>query len=937
MIPVKGFHSEKKHSEAINDIDINELNKPEDVLHFPHLSKQDCSDMQSILNEFTDVLTTKLGSCDLMEYEIDLKDPTPVRLKPYPLSPPHNKKMREIIQKLLDNDVIEASTSKYSSPAFLVPKGNNDFRLVVNYKSLNKNIQTFMGPLPDVHSAFHYLQGASVYTIMDLNQAYFQLKLNDKSKPLTAFATPFNLYQFKRVPMGLSVGASILNSLMDHLLHDIKYQFVFNFADDIIIYSENMEQHKQHLREVLNRLRKANLTVNPEKVQFAVEEISFLGHRVRKNNIMIDPDRTKALRDYPVPRNSKDVSRFLGMVNFLNKFIPDWAELSLPLNELRKKSVKFKWTDVHQRNFELLKERISNPPVLKMADFDREFILQTDGSSVGISSCLMQELDGVRFPIAYYSRKLTDQERKYSIYEIECLSVVAAMDKFRSYLEVKPFKLEVDNLALTWILSHHRKLGRIERWIAKIQSLQFTVTHIKGSQNYIADALSRMFETPEEGVKDQRGDGKSGNETEDALIHERINALLTDFPLAFTGIKEHQDNDEDIQEIKARLRRGDRMKADYVITKDVLLLKEKKNKKTRVVLPKHLIPMVFKFYHESPVGGHLGCFRTLNKIRQTFIWKGMRKQVFELVKMCTTCMESKPANKIYGGEYVSDHSYRCMDKLYIDYVGPLPRTAGGNTAIFIAVDDFSKFTWFFPVRDITSANAIRSLEETVFKNFSPARVIVSDNAKQFKSKDFKNMCFSYGIKHITTSVYYPKGNLSERHIRDLKAALVSYHSDAHNTWDQNLKYLQLALNTAVSRTTMSSPFDLLFNFTANLPLINQWDLKELIPEVAQRGNIKELYNTAIKHIKKVIQQNRNSKEIRGVWHPFKVGSLVFVKTHPQSKKIDKVTQKLAKKFEGPYRVKRFLTPVTVEIAQDNCPDVVKRSHISFLKLSEYAS
>jgi hypothetical protein len=324
-----------------------------------------------------------------------------------------------------------------------------------------------------------------------------------------------------------------------------------------------------------SRLPKAGLTVKPSKVVFAVKEISFLGHYVSHLGVYIDPGRTLAIRDFPPPRDVKGIARFLGMVNFYHKFIPNLAGVAAPLNILRKKDAKFVWEEAQQKASDTLKMAISNPPVLRMADFSKAFILQTDASGVALGAVLSQEIDGCRQPIAYASRTLSTQERRASsAYELECLAVLFGTEKFRPYLEHSEFLVETDNQALSWLLSHPR-LGKIGRSVVKISSLKFKVQHIRGTQNVVADALSRMFESPQL-----------------AAPHLSSNALLTHFALAFQDLRTCQREDPELLQIIGRLENGKPV-GNYSINKGVLHCRSRGDGKSKVVVPPAVIPMLF--------------------------------------------------------------------------------------------------------------------------------------------------------------------------------------------------------------------------------------------------------------------------------------------------------------------------------------------------------
>lgn len=418
-----------------------------------------------VLRQFPDVLTERLGVTDRIKYKILLSDPIPVRQAPYRLSPPKMKQLRAIIDQMLAEGVIRPSVSPYASPIFLVPKPDGvNYRPVVDYRALNQKVVLESVPLPDLHNCFVWFCCAQYFTILYLNQAYHQIPLAEESKPLTAFTTDWNLFEYNRVPFGLATGAAVLSRLLDSVLGDVKFQYVYNYLDDVVVYSKTFEEHMVHLGEVFKRLKDAGLTVKPSKINLVRREIAFLGHVISGHGVRIDHERTKAIYEFRVPRDKKAVSRFIGMANFFRKFIPNFAQVAAPLNQLRRKGVEFIWGESQQGAFEGLKEALMSAPVLAVPDFNRDFILQTDASNFGVAAVLLQEVNGDRRPIGYASRCLSEAERKYSVYELEALAVLFGLEKFRFYLEHRPFQLETDNQALTWVLARPRKTGWIARW-----------------------------------------------------------------------------------------------------------------------------------------------------------------------------------------------------------------------------------------------------------------------------------------------------------------------------------------------------------------------------------------------------------------------------------------------------------------------------------------
>jgi transposase InsO family protein len=244
----------------------------------------------------------------------------------------------------------------------------------------------------------------------------------------------------------------------------------------------------------------------------------------------------------------------------------------------------------------------------------------------------------------------------------------------------------------------------------------------------------------------------------------------------------------------------------------------------------------------SLLGAHLGVRKTIWKIRAHFAWKGMDNEIESKIHVCQVCSRSKPAQNTRLGLLSSDVAERPMQKLFIDFVGKFPHSNVGNTVILVGVDAFSKFVWLIPLREATTKATVKALKERIFSSFSVPEVIVSDNAQCFTSREFRNFCFESGIRHVTTSPYHPQPSYAERFNKNLRAALIAYHSNAQNTWDRNLTWLQLAFNTADHESTKATPFTVIFPFRSGSPLINHWKINYLLPEKCNQRVLRKRWN-----------------------------------------------------------------------------------------------
>ena len=263
--------------------------------------------------------------------------------------------------------------------------------------------------------------------------------------------------------MGISVGSQGLSRVLDELFANLKNDFVFNYRDDLVIYSRSVEEHAKHVRVVLDRLQTAGFTLNFHKVNIAATEIQYLGHILSSKGISVLPDRIAVICSYPRPNNLRALRRFLGMAGVYARFIPEFSRFAAALLALKRKGVPFDWTCEHQEAFEALKRALSQAPVLQIPDFNREFILVTDASDLAISAVLNQRVGGNLAPISFYSRLLSPAERNYSAYEKACLAVLFGCEKCRPYLEHTEFELHCDNLALYWLLKRVKEIGHIGR------------------------------------------------------------------------------------------------------------------------------------------------------------------------------------------------------------------------------------------------------------------------------------------------------------------------------------------------------------------------------------------------------------------------------------------------------------------------------------------
>jgi hypothetical protein len=816
-----------------------------------------------------------------------------------------------MVNELLEQGVVRPSKSPYASPAFLVPKKDGEFRLVVDYRRVNGKIVFDAYPMPTIDQALEQFGGARVFSVLDLNSAYFQIPLSATSRRITAFCTPFGLYEFNKLPMGISVGCQGLSRVVDKLFSDLKGRFVFNFLDDLVVYSASKEEHLEHVKEVLGRLQVAGFTLNPEKIVLGVSEIKYLGHSLSNRGVRVLPDRVESIRKFPSPKNLRAL-RFMGMVGFYARFIPDYADVAAVLHSLKKKGVSFVWREEHQVAFEKLKDALCKAPVLQIPDFDKQFMLVTDASNVAISAVLQQRVRGDLAPVAYYSRVLTDAEKKYSIYEKECLAVTFGCEKCRPYLEHTEFELPCDNLALCWLLKKVKDVGRLGRWLLRLAPFKFSVKHTKGVENVVADALSRMFE------------GTEGESPEIAC------AALLALPLVYSSLQEHQKTDNWCVGLRQKILEKLPSVNRFVIHKEQLAYFPKGAKRHRWIVPGSLRNMMLKYFHDGVLSGHLGAKKTFHKIATNFWWPKMRADVFAYARRCELCVRAKPAHNTKVGTHEAKPSAEPMEKLFIDFVGPLVRSKRGNIAILVIVDAFSKFVTFYPVRRMISRVVVDSLERSYFPVYGTPKTIVLDNAKVFCCKEFRDLCFRWGINHSTTTPYYPQASLAERVNRNLKSALKIFHSESQVTWDEDLPWLSLAFNTAIHKSTRGTPDKLFLGREMKCPLGVQWDLTSLNSDVATDTN-RDFWTQAYCKLKRACKNVARRYNQGRIPHTYQVGDRVVFRLNLASSKAKQIIQKMQLRWSPPMVIQRMVGANVVILANPDTGVTTRRAHVTQLK------
>ena len=469
--------------ETYRDVKINE-----------ELSEEDREKLLKLVEEFQDIFSDVPKVTNLVQHKIVLRTSEPIRSKPYRLPYHLTEAVDKEIDELLKLGFIEPSNGTgYASPIVVVQKrGGKEIRLCVNYKKLNSNTVFDPQPMAEIDDIMVKLAGSKWYSSTDCCKGYYAVRMEEDSKEYTSFVCHRGVFRFKVMPFGLMNSAASYNRLMAKVLDGA--QSMDSFVDDVICYDGEFEMHLNSLKDLFTRVRKANLVLKPSKTNLGYQKIEFLGHVVTENSLETLDRNVEKILNIQKPTSKKQLRGLIGMVNFYAKFIPNRAQLLKPLTKLTQKgaNVEQDWGSEQDQSLTEIKRIMNSKPVLKLANLDQEFIIQSDASGYAIGATLMQKENGVNRPVMYASRQLLPREQKYTTGEKECLAVVFAVDKFQRYLKGKEFVIESDHRPLQVLNEVSSTNPRVMRWALLLQGYKFRLNYIPGRDNLIADYLSRQ-------------------------------------------------------------------------------------------------------------------------------------------------------------------------------------------------------------------------------------------------------------------------------------------------------------------------------------------------------------------------------------------------------------------------------------------------------------
>ncbi|GJS48043.1 reverse transcriptase domain-containing protein [Tanacetum coccineum] len=671
--------------------------------------------------------------------------------------PPVHQELSNQLQELTDRGFIRPSTSPWGDPVLFVKKKDGSFRMCIYYRELNKLTIKNRYPLPRIDDLFDQLQGSSVYSKIDLRSGYHQLRVREEDIPKIAFRTRYRKYEFQFMPFGLTNAPAVFMDLMNRVCKPYLDKFVIVFIDDIIIYSRN-EEHANHLRIILELLRKEKLYAKFFKCELWIHIVQFLGHLIDNQGLHVDPAKIEAVKNWTSPTTPTEVRQFLGLAGYYRRFIKGFSKIAKPLTKLTQKNKSYIWGEEQESAFQLLKQKLCEAPILALPEGNDNFVVYCDASLQGLGAVLMQR----EKVIAYASRQLKPHEENYTTHDLELGAVIFALKIWRHYLYGTKCTVFTDHKSLQHILRQKELNMRQRRWLELLADYDCEICYHPGKANVVADALSRKKQ-----IKPLRVRALILN------VHLKLSSQILE------ALKE--------ENVKNKNLRG--MDKSFEICLDG----------TRCIKNRSWLPLfgglrdlIMHESHKSKYSIHLGSDKIVKAECQ------------------------KPSGLLVQPEIPMWK----WERITMDFVTKLPKTSIGHDAIWVIVDRLTKSAHFIPIRATDSMETLTRLyiKEIVSRHGVPISII-SDRDCHFTSRFWQSLQNALGTQLDMSTTYHPKTNgQSERTIQTLEDMLRACVIDFGNGWDKHLPLVEFSYNNSYHASIKAAPFEALYGRKCRSPV-----------------------------------------------------------------------------------------------------------------------
>ncbi|XP_043466332.1 uncharacterized protein K02A2.6-like [Leptopilina heterotoma] len=655
--------------------------------------KPNGDDLIQLLEKYDEIFKQELGKYAYEKIKLEVTpDIKPIFIKPKPVAYAFRDNVDKIIDKLeSDGMLTKVNNGKFGTPLVLIIKSDGSIRLCANYKiTINKYLVDVNYPLPRIEDLFTALQGGEEFTKLDFLNAFNQLELDEETSDLLTWSTCKGIYRVNRLPFGTKPASAIFQRIIEKVLQGLPG--VVCFIDDVVVTGKTRQEHLANLNGVLGRLQNAGFKLNIKKCKFFQKEIRFLGHVINKEGLKTDNSKVEAILKIPRPTNKSEVKTWVGTVNYYSKFIPNVAEILLPMYELLRDNTEFKWTEKCENAFIKTRKEITSKKVLVHFDRTKPINMYCDASQFGIAAVLTHVFfGGTERPIAFASRVLQPAEKNYAVIQKEALAIYFGAKKFYQYLIGNKFNLFSDHKPLEALFGKNKSLpemaaGRLQRWAVFLSGFEYNFKHIKGKSNCIADGLSRL-------------------PIETQVIHgfddgcEYFNFIESSVPLTAIQLKVETRKDPELSTIYSYVEKGWPIKIESH-------LKPYEIRKTEIYIDQGvlmwgyriLVPAKFrnKLLEELHLT-HAGMGKLKSMARAYFWWPLLDKEIKKIALQCHACQLERPDPQKAKLKLFEEATFP-FERIHIDFLGPIAKKM-----FLIVTDAFTKWPEVFSMNNTTKA------------------------------------------------------------------------------------------------------------------------------------------------------------------------------------------------------------------------------------------